>query len=41
MRAGYRRSVFGRHSIYYRIDEQGVEIMRVLRRQDPEKNLLG
>lgn len=41
IREGYRRSVFGGHSIYYRIDEQGVEIMRVLGRQNPEKNLRG
>ena len=39
IRAGYRRSVCGKHSIYYRIDEQGVEIMRVLGRQDLERNL--
>jgi toxin ParE1/3/4 len=39
IRKGYRRSVCGKHSIYYRIDEQGVEIMRVLGRQDPEKSL--
>jgi toxin ParE1/3/4 len=39
IRAGYRRSVCGVHSIYYHIDEQGVKIMRVLGRQDPEKRL--
>ena len=32
---GYRRSVFGSHSIYYRIEQQGVEIVRILGRQDP------
>lgn len=36
---GYRRSVCGKHSIYYRIDEQGVEIMRVLGRQDIKKSV--
>ncbi len=39
IREGYRRSVCGKHLIYYRIDEQGVEIMRVLGRQEPKKNL--
>lgn len=39
IRAGYRRSVCGVHSIYYRIMGQGVEIVRVLGRQDPEKQL--
>lgn len=38
---GYRRSVCGKHSIYYRIDRKGVEIIRVLGRQDTEKNLRG
>lgn len=37
IREGYRRSVCGVHSIYYRIEGQGVEIMRVLGRQDPDK----
>ena len=37
IRRGYRRSVCGKHSVYYRIDEQGVEIIRVLGRQDPMK----
>ncbi len=37
IREGYRRSVCGKHSVYYRIDEQGVEIIRVLGRQDPMK----
>lgn len=34
IRKGYRRSVCGVHSIYYRIDQDGVEIVRVLGRQD-------
>lgn len=35
IREGYRRSVFGTDSIYYRlIDEETVEIMAVIGRQD-------
>lgn len=30
----YRRSVYGEHSIYYRIAEDAVEIMAILRSQD-------
>lgn len=37
IRGGYRRSVCGAHSIYYRIDGGMVEIMRVLGRQDPAR----
>ena len=35
IRTGYRRSVYGAHSIYYRIFNSHVEIMRVLGREDP------
>jgi toxin ParE1/3/4 len=35
IRSGYRRSVCGAHSIYYRVDADGVEIMRILKHQDP------
>ena len=35
IRKGYRRSVCGSHAIYYRIQNETVEIMRVLGRQDP------
>lgn len=35
IRPGYRRSVFGGHSIYYRLMEAGVRIERVLGREDP------
>ena len=35
IRPGYRRSVVGAHSIYFRILEGEVEIVRVLGRQDP------
>jgi len=37
IRPGYHRSVCGVHSIYYRVDAQGVEIVRILKRQDPSK----
>ncbi len=39
IRAGYRRSVCGVDSIYYRINGQIVEIMRILGRQDVEESL--
>ena len=35
----YRRATYFTNSIYYRIDSEGVEIIRVLGRQDPEKQL--
>ena len=34
IRAGYRRSVYGSHSIYYRIESQGIVIVRILGQQD-------
>ena len=34
IRVGYRRSVCGVHSIYYRIDCQSVEVMRILGQQN-------
>ncbi len=37
IRPGYRRSVFGSHSIYYRIIGNTVEIMRILGRQNPDQ----
>ncbi len=37
IRAGYHRSVCGAHSIYYRIQAQSVEIMRILKHQDLSK----
>lgn len=36
IRPGYRRSVYGVHSIYYRETGTTVEIMRVLSREDPD-----
>ncbi|MGL6160626.1 type II toxin-antitoxin system RelE/ParE family toxin [Microbulbifer sp.] len=34
VRPGYRRSVYGNHSIYYRMDGDGVLIVRILRNQN-------
>ncbi len=34
---GFRRSVYGSHSIYYRIEEQGVLVLRILGQQDTSK----
>lgn len=34
IRKGYRRSVYGSHSIYYRIEAKHVVIVRILGRQD-------
>ncbi len=39
IRTGYRRSVCGVHSIYYRVERNGVAIMRILSRQDSDKEL--
>lgn len=39
LREGYRRSVCGVHSIFYRIDGKNVKIIRVLKNQDLEKQL--
>ncbi len=39
IRTGYRRSVYRRHSIYYRVDGKMVQIMRILGRQDTKKHL--
>ena len=39
LREGYRRSVCGVHSIFYRIDGKDVKIIRVLKNQDLEKQL--
>ena len=37
IRSGYRRSVCGSHSIYYRIAGDIVEIMRILGRENPQQ----
>ena len=39
IREGYRRSVCGVDSIYYRINGDSTEIMRVLGRQDVKESL--
>jgi toxin ParE1/3/4 len=39
IRIGYRRSVYVSDSIYYRIDGDTVEVMRILGSQDPKKEL--
>ncbi|NQW01928.1 MAG: type II toxin-antitoxin system RelE/ParE family toxin [Rhodospirillales bacterium] len=36
IRPAYRRSVYGAHSIYYRINQDRVEIMRILGRENPD-----
>jgi len=36
---GYRRSVFGSHSINYRLVSDGIVIVRILGRQDPKTSL--
>jgi toxin ParE1/3/4 len=37
IRSGYRRSVCGAHSIYYRVESDYVEIIRIIGRQDINK----
>jgi toxin ParE1/3/4 len=39
IRVGYRRSVCGKHAIYYRVTANTVEIMGVLKKQNPIKQL--
>jgi toxin ParE1/3/4 len=41
VRKGYRRSVYGVHSIYYRVadDDTTVEIIAILRSQDADETL--
>ncbi len=39
IRTGYRRAAYYTNSIYYRITGEGVEIVRILGRQDPKKSL--
>jgi len=35
IKKGYRRSIHGAHTIYYRIDGEDITIIRILGRQDP------
>ena len=37
IRKGHRRSVFGSHSIYYVLIDDGVKIVRILSREDPKR----
>jgi len=37
IRTGYRRSVCGVHSIYYRVEGGTVEIVRILKHQNTDK----
>lgn len=39
IRESYRRCVCGVHSIYYQVGDDSVEIMRILRSQDPADKL--
>ena len=39
IREGYRRSVYEKYSIYYRVVGGGIEIVRILRGQDPRTGL--
>lgn len=39
IRKGYRRCVYGAHSIYYRILDNEILIVRILGRQDPARHL--
>jgi len=39
IRKGYRRSVFGSHSIYYKIAKDHIKIIRILSREDPKRAL--
>ncbi|MEO0444083.1 MAG: type II toxin-antitoxin system RelE/ParE family toxin [Pseudomonadota bacterium] len=36
---GYRRTVCGVHSVYYRIDQEDIIITRILKKQNPLKHL--
>ncbi len=36
IRLGYRKSVYRSHSTYYRVDDSGIVIVRILGRQDLE-----
>ena len=37
---GYRRSVIGQHSVYYRMTDSGILIGRILGRQNPDPQTL-
>lgn len=39
IRQGYRRGVYGQESIYFRVGDECIEIMRLLQHQDLEENI--
>lgn len=39
IRAGYRRAVYKNHSVYYRIEDDEILIVRILRRQNVDDQL--
>jgi len=39
LRTGHQRSVCGSHSIYYKISPDGLDVIRILGRQDAKKAL--
>ena len=39
IKQGYRRSVFGSHSIYYKLADDHVKIIRILSREDTKRAL--
>ena len=39
IRKGFRRSIQGVHTIYYRVDGEDITIIRILGRQDPFREL--
>ncbi len=36
IRSGYRRSVYGSHSIYYRMDADDIVVVRILGQENPD-----
>lgn len=40
LRTGYRRSVYGSHSIYYQIEPNRIVIVRILGQQDSKKAVI-
>ncbi|MGR3179469.1 MAG: type II toxin-antitoxin system RelE/ParE family toxin [Candidatus Anammoxibacter sp.] len=40
IRIAYRRSVYRSHAIYFRIEGETAQIMRILGQQDPKKQLI-
>ena len=39
IRVGYRRTVCGVHSVYYRVDSEEIVIVRILKKQNPSTQL--